>query len=149
MSIYDDVNNDMKAAMRAKDKPRLSALRNIRTAFINKRKESGAETLTDDQCIGELRTLAKRLKDAAQAYQDAGRDDLAEAEAFQLSVAEAYLPKLADEDQTRAWVQDAIAAAGATEPQHVGKVMGQLMRAHRGEVDGGLAKRIAAEILKG
>lgn len=149
MSIYDDVTNDMKAAMRAKDKPRLAAIRNIRTAFINKRKESGADTLPDDQCIAELRTLAKRLKDAAQSYRDAGRDDLADAEAFQLSVVEGYLPQLASEEQTRAWVQEAIAAAGATEQRHVGKVMGQLMRAHRGEIDGGLAKRIAAELLQG
>ena len=59
-----------------------------------------------------------------------------------------YLPKLADEATTRAWVQEAIAAAGATEPRHVGKVMGQLMRAHRGEIDGGLAKRLVAAMLQ-
>lgn len=149
MAIYDDVTEQMKAAMRAKDKPRLSALRNIRAAFINKRKESNAEVLTDEQCIAELRTLAKQRKDSVQSYTEAGREDLAEAEALELTVIEAYLPSLADEETTRAWVEEAIAAAGATEVRHVGKVMGQLMRAHRGEIDGGLAKRLAAELLQG
>ena len=148
MAIYDDITNEMKAAMRAKDKQRLTAIRNIRSAFINKRKESNADSLTDEQCVAVLRQLAKQRKDSVQSYTAAGRDDLAAAEAAELAVIDAYLPQLADEETTRAWVQEAIAAAGATEARHVGKVMGQLMRAHRGEIDGGLAKRLAAELLQ-
>ena len=148
MAIYDDITTEMKAAMRAKDKPRLTTIRNIRSAFINKRKESNADTLSDDQCVAVLRQLAKQRKDSVQSYTAAGREDLAAIEAAELAVIEVYLPKLADEATTRAWVQEAIAAAGATEPRHVGKVMGQLMRAHRGEIDGGLAKRLVAAMLQ-
>lgn len=149
MAIYDDITEEMKAAMRSKDKQRLSALRNIRSAFINKRKESNADSLTDEQCVAVLRTLAKQRQDSVQSYRDAGREDLAEAEAAELAIMSVYLPKLADEETTRGWVAQAIAAAGATEARHVGKVMGQLMRAHRGEVDAGLARSLAAEMLQG
>jgi len=147
MAIYDQITDDMKAAMRAKDKPRLSTIRNIRAAFTNKRKESNADTLSDEQCVAVLRQLAKQRKDSVQSYTDAGRADLAEGEAAELAVIETYLPALADEATTRGWVEAAIAAAGATEARHVGKVMGQLMRAHKGEVDGNLARQLASQIL--
>ena len=149
MAIYDDITEEMKAAMRSKDKQRLSALRNIRSAFINKRKESNADDLSDEQCVAVLRQLAKQRQDSVQSYRDVGREDLAEAEAAELAIISVYLPKLADAETTRAWVVEAIAAAGATEARHIGKVMGLLMRAHRGDMDAGLARTLAAELLQG
>ncbi|MEL6345872.1 MAG: GatB/YqeY domain-containing protein [Myxococcota bacterium] len=147
MSIYDEVNQQMKAAMRARDKARLAALRGIRTAFINEQKKNNADTISDDQAIANLRRLAKQRKDSIDAFTQAGDEDRASAERAELSVIEEFLPALADEETTRAWVKEAIAQVGATEPGHVGKVMGAIMRAHRGDVDGGLAKKIAAEEL--
>ena len=149
MSIYDDVTAQMKAAMKAKDKPRLSALRGIRTVLINAKKEDNSETVADDRAIALLRSLSKQRKDSIQAYSDAGRDDLVEQESGELAVIEEFLPKLADADQTRVWVKEAIAASGASSPREIGKAMGALMRSHKGDVDGSLARSILQEELAG
>lgn len=149
MSIYDDVTAQMKAAMKAKDKPRLSALRGIRTVLINAKKEDNSETVADDRAIALLRSLSKQRKDSIKAYADAGRDDLVEQESTELSVIEEFLPKLADAEQTRVWVKEAIAASGAASPREIGKAMGALMRAHKGDIDGALARSILQEELGG
>jgi len=148
MSIVDDVSARLKNAMRDRDKERVNALRNIRAAFLNAIKEGPAGgTLADDQAIGVLRTLAKQRQESIEAYQAAGREASAEAEAAELAVIEQFLPRLADEATTRAWVEQAIAAAGATGPGDMGKVMGRLMGAHKGEIDGKLANRLVREAL--
>jgi uncharacterized protein YqeY len=149
MSIYDDVTAQMKAAMKAKDKPRLSALRGIRTVLINAKKEDNSETVADDRAIGLLRSLSKQRKDSIKAYADAGRDDLVEQESGELAVIEQFLPQLADADQTRVWVKEAIATSGASTPREIGKAMGALMRAHKGDLDGALARSILQEELGG
>lgn len=149
MSIYDAVTDQMKQAMKAKDKERLGALRGIRTVFINARKEDNSETVSDDRAVGLLRTLAKQRKDSIASYQEAGRDDLVAAESAELAVIEEFLPKLADEAQTRAWVKEAIAQTGASSPRELGKVMGALMRAHKADVDGALARKVIADELAG
>lgn len=147
MSIEDRVMTDMKAAMRAKNADALRALRNIRAAFISKKKEDGAETLSDDAAIAILRKLSKQLSESIEAYDAGGRDDLAEAERAEFAVVDAFLPKLADEETTAKWVDDAIAKTGAQAPSDMGKVMGALMKAHKGEMDGGLANKLVREKL--
>lgn len=148
MSIYDDVTAQMKTAMKAKDKPRLAALRGIRTAFINARKEDNSETVADDRALEILRKLSKQRKDSITAYKEAGRDDLVEQEAGELAVIEEFLPQLADADQTRVWVKEAIASTGASTPRELGKVMGALMRSHKADLDGALARQIIMDELK-
>ena len=148
MSIYDNITEQMKTAMKAKDKERLGALRGIRTTFINERKKNNAESLTDEQCIAQLRRLAKQRKDSIESYTSAGREDLAVIERTELAVIEEFLPSLADESTTRALVTEAIAQLGATDARQLGRVMGTLMKSHRGKIDGGLAKKIAAELLR-
>ena len=149
MPIIDDVTSQMKDAMRAKDKLRLTALRGIRAAFIEAMKADGAETLADEKCIPILRRLEKQRKESITAYEAGGREDLAEPERGELAVIEGFLPSLADEATTTTWVQAAIESAGAAGPQDMGKVMGALMREHKGEVDGGLAKDVALKLLRG
>jgi uncharacterized protein len=150
MPLVDDVSAKLKDAMRAKDKPRVQALRNIRAAFLQALKSEGAgETLSDDEAIALLRRLAKQRSESIAAYEEAGRDDLVEAERAELEVIEGFLPSLADEATTRAWVRDAIAATGADGPGDLGRVMGRLMGAHKGEIDGKLANRIARQELGG
>ena len=148
MSIYDSITEQMKTAMKAKDKERLGALRGIRTTFINERKKTNADSLTDEQCIAQLRRLSKQRKDSIQSYTDAGREDLAAIERTELAVIEEFLPSLADEATTRTLVAEAIAQLGATDARQLGRVMGALMKSHRGKIDGGLAKKIAAELLR-
>lgn len=150
MGIFEDVSEQMKAAMRAKDKERLAGLRGIRAAFIEAIKEEGAgDTLDDDAAVTILRRLAKQRKESITAYETGGRDDLVAEEQAELAVIEGFLPSLADEATTRAWVDEAIAKTGASSPADMGKVMGALMGAHKGELDGSLANRIVRERLSG
>lgn len=149
MPILEAVSEALKSSMKARDAARTSALRNIRAAFIAAMKEDGSQTLSDERCQAALRTLAKQRKESLEVYGKAGRADLADAEAAELAVIEEYLPKVADEATTRAWVADAIAATGASGRGDVGKVMGVLMRDHKAELDGKLAKQLVAEALGG
>jgi uncharacterized protein YqeY len=147
MSIVDDVTSQMKAAMKAKDAPRLAALRSMRTAFLNEMKKDGSETLTDEVCEALLRKLEKQRKESIEAFAQGGRDEMAEAERAELAVIQEFLPQLADEAQTSAWVDAAIAETGATEKKDMGRVMGALMKAHKSEIDGNVARRIVQEKL--
>lgn len=148
MSIVDEVSAQLKQAMRDKDKPRLQALRNIRAAFLQALKAEGAsEVLPDADALDLLRRLAKQRAESIAAYEQGGRDDLAADERAELSVIEAFLPKLADASQTEAWVDEAIAATGAAQASDLGKVMGHLMRHHKQDIDGKLANQIARDKL--
>jgi uncharacterized protein len=149
MAIFEDVSAQMKDAMRAGDKPRLQALRNIRAAFIEGMKEDNSTTLGDERCLPLLKKLAKQRRDSIDAYTAAGRMDLADPEAAELLVVESFLPKGPSEDQVRAWVQDAISTTGAAAASDVGRVMGVLMKAHKATLDGAVARKIALELLGG
>jgi len=146
--ISEDVTQQMKDAMRAKDKVRLGALRGIRAALIEAMKADGADTLADDKAIPILRRLEKQRRESIVAYEDGGRADLAAVEQAELAVIETFLPSLADEATTTTWVQAAIAQSGAAGPGDMGRVMGAIMGAHKGEVDGRLAKDIALRLLQ-
>jgi uncharacterized protein YqeY len=148
MAILSDVTGQMKDAMRAKDKVRLGALRGVRAAFIEAMKADGSDDLSDEAAIAILRRLAKQRAESIQAFDDGDRPELAEIERAELSVIDAFLPSLADESTTQAWVQAAIAETGAANPGDMGRVMGAVMRAHKGEVDGNLAKNLALKLLK-
>lgn len=149
MSIFDDVSAQMKDAMKAKDEARLAALRGMRAAFLNECKKDNSTTLTDDVSIALLRKLEKQRQESIDAFTNAGRADRADAERAELAVIQAFLPQLADAATTRRWVEEAIAASGATSAKEMGKVMGALMKAHKGEIDGTLARNVATEILGG
>jgi uncharacterized protein YqeY len=149
MPILDDVTEQIKDAMRAREKLRVTALRGIRAAFINKMKEDGSDTLTDEACFEVLRRLAKQRKESIEAFTSAGRAEQAAAERAELAIIDGFLPSLADAEQTRAWVQAAIEATGASSARDLGRVMGALMKTHKRDVDGALAREIAAEILGG
>ena len=147
MGIFDDVSAQMKDAMKAKDEVRLAALRGMRAAFLNECKKDNATTLADDVAVGLLRKLEKQRQESIDAFTSAGRPDRADAERAELAVIQAFLPQLADEATTRRWVEEAIAASGAANAREMGKAMGALMKAHKGEVDGNLARQIASQLL--
>jgi hypothetical protein len=147
--IFDDVNAALTAAMKAKDQPRTDALRNIRAAFLHECKKDNAKTLADEACLALLRRLEKQRQESIEAFDSGGRPELAAKERADLAVVQSFLPKLADLATTRAWVREAIAESGAGKPGDVGRVMGALMKAHKGDVDGNLARRLAQELLQG
>ncbi|MGB0620812.1 MAG: GatB/YqeY domain-containing protein [Myxococcota bacterium] len=147
MSIVDDVTAQVKEAMKAKDQPRLSALRSMRTAFLNEMKKDGADSISDEVAEGLMRKLEKQRKESIEAFEKGGRPEMAEVEQAELSVIQEFLPQLADEAQTRVWVEEAIAQTGASEKKDMGKVMGALMGAHKAELDGNIARQIVQELL--
>ena len=147
MPIVTRVSELLTAAMKARDKARTSALRGIRAALLHEMKKDGAETLGDDACVSVLRRLEKQRKESIAVFHDAGRTERADAERGELAVVREFLPSLADAATTRAWLEAAIAASGAQSAADTGRVMGALMKQHRGEVDGTLAQKIAKELL--
>ncbi len=149
MPIVDDVTAQMKDALRAKQTTRLSTLRSVRAGFLNEMKKDGSETLPDEVCIGVLRKLEKQRRESIEAFEKGGRADRAETEKEELAVIQEFLPSLADPATTRAWVEEAIRSSGAESAKELGKVMGAVMKAHKGDVDGKLARTIAAELLAG
>jgi uncharacterized protein len=149
MGLVEQVSLQMKDAQKSRDAARLAALRNIRAAFLHEMKKDGAETLDDGVAQGVLRRLAKQREESIEAFEKAGRGDRVEAERAEKAVIESFLPRLADEATTRAWVQSAIAETGAASARDLGKVMGALMKAHKADVDGNLARRVAQELLGG
>lgn len=149
MGIEQTVNERLAEAMKAREAARVAALRGIRAAFLNEMKKDNAKTLSDEVSIEVLRRLAKQRRESIEAFEGAGRPERAAEERAELAVIEEFLPRLADEAATRAWVEEAIAATGAAAPGDVGKVMGALMKAHKGDVGGQLARRLAQELLAG
>ena len=147
MPIVDDVTNQMKDAMKAKDAVRLATLRSMRTAFLNEMKKDGSDTVSDSVCETLLRKLEKQRKESIEAFAGGGRPEMAENERAELAVIQEFLPQLADEAQTRVWVEAAIAETGASEAKEMGKVMGALMKAHKADIDGNLARQIVQALL--
>ena len=147
MSINEQISQQLKEAMRNKEAVRLRALRGIRAAFIAAMKEDGSGTLSDEKCLVHLKRLAKQRKESIAAYEGAGRTELAGEEKIELGVIEAFLPKLADESTTKQWVDEAIAATGAQSKADMGRVMGHLMKNHRGDLDGKLANQLVSAAL--
>jgi uncharacterized protein YqeY len=147
MPIADDVTAQLKDAMKAKDARRLSALRSMRTAFLNEMKKDGSDTVSDEVCEGLMRKLEKQHKESIEAFDKGDRAEMADAERAELAVIQEFLPQLADEAQTRVWVEEAIAQTGASGAKEMGKVMGALMKGHKAELDGNVARAIVQELL--
>lgn len=147
MAIIDEVSEQIKVSMRARDKARTTSLRNIRAAFIEALKADGSETLSDASAVAILTRLGKQRRESIEAYTAGGREDLVAAEQAELAIIETWLPTLADEDTVRGWVAEAVAATGASGPSDIGKVMGALMKAHKGDFDGKMGNQLVRQAL--
>jgi uncharacterized protein YqeY len=134
--MLDQLIDDMKAAMKAKDKPRLSAIRMLRAALKDKEIEVGHE-LDEAEGLAVVSRLLKQRKDSARQYTDAGRDDLAASELAEAELLQAYLPEQLNDDDIAAIVDHAIAATGATSMRDMGKVMAVVKEKAQGRADMG------------
>lgn len=125
MSLFDQISEDIKEAMKAREKEKLEALRGIKKVMLEAKAAEGANgELSDQESLKIIQKLAKQGADAAAIYKEQGRNDLYEAEMFQVKVFESYLPaKMSDAELTKA-VQQIIAEVGATSMKDMGKVMG-------------------------
>ncbi|ODN43706.1 GatB/YqeY domain-containing protein [Piscirickettsia litoralis] len=119
------LQDDMKAAMRAKDKARLTTVRLV-LAAVKQVEIDGQSTLDDDKVTVILNKLVKQRKDAITQYQNAERPELAEKEQAELAIIQEYLPAMLSESEVDQTIERVIAATGATEPKDMGKVMGPL-----------------------
>ena len=136
MNLFDQVSNDIKSAMLAKDKVRLEALRGIKKEFLEAKTAKGADgELTDDMAMKILAKMVKQRKESAQIYTEQNRPDLAEPELAEAAVIETYLPKQMTEEELTEALKAIIAQVGATTPQEMGKVMGVATKQLAGRAD--------------
>jgi uncharacterized protein YqeY len=134
MTLKDQITDDMKAAMRAREADRLSAIRML-LAAIKQREVDDRITLDDAQVCAVVERLIKQRRDAIAQFESGGRQDLADREKFEVSVLSVYLPKQADAQEIAAAVAQAIADTGASGPQDMGKVMAVLKAKLAGRAD--------------
>ena len=148
MELFEKVSKDIVAAMKAKDKVTLEALRNIKKVFIEAKTEPGAnDTLDDAAALKILQKLAKQGHDSAELYTQQNRPDLAEAEMAQVKVIESYLPKALSAEEIEAAVKEIIAQTGATSIKEMGKVMGLASKQLAGKADGKAISDVVKKLL--
>ena len=140
------INDDVKAAMKAKDKPRLGVLRLI-TAAIKQREVDEQITLNDEQVLAVLEKMVKQRKDSITQYEKAGRDELAQQEAFEIGIIQDYMPEQLSDDEIDALISEAISSSGAESMKDMGKVMGLLKPKLAGRADmGAVSGKIKAKL---
>jgi uncharacterized protein YqeY len=146
--LFDQISNDIKDAMKAKDKVRLETLRNIKKYFLEAKTAPGAnDTLTDENALKILQKLAKQGKESASLYVSQNRQDLADDELAQVAVIETYLPKKMSETELEAALREIIANVGATSMKDMGKVMGTATKQLAGKAEGSAISTIVKKLL--
>lgn len=148
MTLFDQISEDIKAAMKARDKVRLETLRNIKKVFIEAKTAPGAnDELDDAAALKIIQKLAKQGRETARTYTDNSRQDLADEELAQVAVMEAYLPKQLSPEKIEKAVKDIIAQTGATSMKDMGKVMGMAGKLLAGKADGKAISTIVKRLL--
>ncbi len=146
--LFDQISNDIKEAMKARDKVRLETLRNVKKVFLEAKTAPGAnDELTDEAALKIIQKLAKQGRDAAAIYEGQGRADLAADELAQVNVLEQYMPKQMSADELTLALSDIIAQVGATGPQDMGKVMGVATKQLAGRAEGRAISACVKELL--
>jgi hypothetical protein len=148
MTLRERINEDVKAAMRAKDSARLSALR-LLLAALKQREVDERITLTDADVVAAVEKMLKQRRDSISQFEAAGRQDLADAEKFEMSVLQAYMPQALSEAELEAAVAAAIAQAGAKSAADMGKVMAALKPVVAGRADMGAVSALVKRRLAG
>jgi hypothetical protein len=139
MSLKARIDEDIKVAMKAKDKLRLETVRSIKKAILEKEvalRPKGQDSLNQEQEIELLAQQAKQRRDSIEQYQQAARQDLADKESQELAIIETYLPKQLSEEELNTVLAEIIASVGATSAKDLGKVMGTAMQQLKGKADG-------------
>ena len=146
MSLTDKINDDIKAAMLAKEKDKLEALRAVKAALLLAKTQEGAGgDINEDAEIKLLQKLVKQRKDAAEIYLGQGRNDLADPELFQAGIIEKFLPQQMSREEITVVVKEIIAQTGASSIKDLGKVMGMASKQLAGKAD----NKIVSEIIRG
>ena len=148
MKLIDQIQEDLKRSMKAKDGNRVSVLRFLLSSIRNREIEK-KEALEDEEVLAEIASSAKRRRESMEAFREGNRDDLVKKEESELAILQEYLPAQLSADKIREMVKEAAAAVGATSSSDLGKVMKELMPKVRGKADGKLVNEIVREVLSG
>lgn len=164
MDLREQINKELNEAFKGKEELKVSVLRMLTAALLNKEKEkrykiskenSGMEekelaeksALSNEEVVDVISSEVKKRKESAQEYEKAGRTELAEKEKKETEILQKYLPEQLSEEEVKKLVQEAIQQTGAKDQKDMGKVMGALMPKVKGKADGGLVSKIVKELL--
>jgi uncharacterized protein YqeY len=147
MTLEERINADIKAAMLAKERKKLDALRAVKSAILLLKTNGSGDAISEEAEIACLQKLVKQRKESAELYKQQNRMDLYEDEAFQQAVIEAYLPEQMSEEEIRTELQKIISETGASSVKDMGKVMGAAQKAFAGRADNKLVSAIVKELL--
>lgn len=148
MALFEQISEDIKAAMKARDKVALETLRNVKKVFLEAKTAPGAnDTLSDEDALKLMQKLVKQGKDAAQIYVGQNRQDLADEELAQVAVIERYLPKMLSAEELEVAVKQIIEAVGATSMKDMGKVMGTATKQLAGKAEGRAINEMVKKLL--
>ena len=146
MSLKEQLTDDMKEAMKAKEKDRLAVIRMVRGA-IKQQEIDGKIELDDEAVISVISKEVKMRRDSIEEFQKGGREDLVSQTEAEIAFLMPYLPQQLSADEVRELVQAAVAQTGASSPKDMGKVMGALMPKVKGRADGKLVNTLVKEAL--
>jgi len=136
MTLLEQINSDMKAAMKAKDKEKLQAIRAVKTAFTLEMTKTGSSEIADADALKIVQKLAKQRKDSADTFIAGGRQELADAELKEMSFIEAYLPAQISDEELTVIIKDLVEKTGASSIKDMGKVVGMASKELAGRADG-------------
>ena len=136
MSLTEKINNDIKEAMKAREKQKLEALRDIKSKLLLEATSGSGEEISEAKENAIILKMHKQRMDTYAIYVEQGREDLADDELFQAKIIEVYMPKMLSEEEIKSEVEAVIAAVGASGPQDMGKVMGTITKKLAGKADG-------------
>ncbi len=146
MSLMEKIRNDMKEAMKSKEKERLSTIRMLISEIKKRQIDSGKE-FDDNDILRVIKSMVKSREDSVKAYKEGGREDLAEKEQKEIDVLKSYLPEQLSEKEIEKIVEEAIKESGAVSVRDMGKVMKIVMAKYGSQVDGKVVNRIVKEKL--
>jgi uncharacterized protein len=147
MSLLERLNEDMKQAMKNKQKDRLSVIRMLKAALQNEAIKLGKQELTEDEELTVLSREVKQRKDSLQEFENAGREDLVEKIRTELTYVESYMPKQLTEEELTELIQQTITEVNASTKADMGKVMGAIMPKVKGRADGSLVNKLVQKHL--
>ena len=149
MNLFDQISEDIKSAMLAKEKIKLDALRGAKKEFLEaKTAKGGTGELSDEAAVKIIQKMVKQRKDSAEIYAQQQRPELAEKEWAEISVLETYLPKQMSAEELEAALKEIMTEVGASGPQDMGKVMGIASKKLAGKAEGRIISEKVKELLK-
>ncbi|WP_181350616.1 GatB/YqeY domain-containing protein [Thalassobacillus sp. CUG 92003] len=147
MSMAERLNQDMKAAMKNKEKEKLWVIRMAKASLQNEAIKLGQDSLSEEEELTVLAREVKQRKDSLHEFKEAGRDDLVEQLYREIDILQAYMPEQLSEDKLEQIVQETISEVGATSKQDMGKVMSAIMPKVKGKADGSQVNKLVLKNL--